>query len=198
MAGISQCSRQLIDWARISIFSQNWHAAMTKHPSIPSLISPSTLTLLQNSWGKPQINSILDIPAPEPMQLGQAKLTDVECRRHQKHKLCFYCGSPQDPVAVHPKPKLPQNTSKRVDHPSCSNTASAPQIITHQNFAIPVQIRHSKGFCTVSVLIDSRAAGKFINSSLVSRLNLPTLPLHNPMHIWSNLVMVKYHFLLHA
>lgn len=80
-----------------------------------------------------------------------------------------YIGSPQHKVVlcpVHPKPKSSQNTTERVDQASHSNMASAPQIITNQNFSIPVQIGHSEGLSP-----DSRVAGNFIKSALISRSN---------------------------
>lgn len=42
---------------------------------------------------------IMNIPAPEPMQLRQAKLTDKEWHRCQKHKLCIYYVSRQQVTA---------------------------------------------------------------------------------------------------
>lgn len=111
----------------------------------------------------------------EPMQLGQAKLTIVECQKHMKERFCFCCGSPKHQVAPCPTrlpSQVPQGHLSKHHLPHThSNVVSPSHFLSPQNFhkySSDKAVKRSHYIFSPA----SGAAGNF-NRSLTS----------NPLHI---------------
>ncbi|KAL0164855.1 hypothetical protein M9458_040608, partial [Cirrhinus mrigala] len=104
----------------------------------------------------------LEAPA-EPMQLGATKLSLEERERRLRSRLCLYCGQ-----AGHIRancPTRPPRQSSSVSYDSSStNCCTIPVVLKFGDVVIPT-----------TALIDSGAAGNFIDATFVERNHLPTL-----------------------
>ncbi|KAL0181815.1 hypothetical protein M9458_024221, partial [Cirrhinus mrigala] len=101
--------------------------------------------------------------SPEPMQLGATKLTLEERERRLRGNLCLYYG-----LAGHIRATCPT----RPPRPSTS-------VSVHRSLAnccqLPVTIGYEDTFIKTSALIDSGAAGNFIDADFVAANRFPTL-----------------------
>ncbi|KAI2660046.1 Retrotransposon-derived protein PEG10 [Labeo rohita] len=101
--------------------------------------------------------------AAEPMQLGTTKLTLEERERRLRGNLCLYCGQPGHIRATCPTRPPRQPTSVSFDQPT-SNCC-----------VIPVTLKLKDVVINTHALIDSGAAGNFIDIDFVKINHLPTL-----------------------
>ncbi|KAI2645459.1 Retrotransposon-derived protein PEG10 [Labeo rohita] len=99
----------------------------------------------------------------EPMQLGTTKLTLEERERRLRGNLCLYCGQPGHIRATCPTRPPRQPTSVSFDQPT-SNCC-----------VIPVTLKFEDVVINTHALIDSGAAGNFIDTDFVKINHLPTL-----------------------
>ncbi|KAL0152827.1 hypothetical protein M9458_051867, partial [Cirrhinus mrigala] len=101
---------------------------------------------------------------PEPMQLGATKLTTEERERRLRGNLCLYCGLAGHIRANCPTrpPRPPTSVSK-----SSSNLNRCELSVTIQSEKIVVQ---------TTALIDSGAAGNFMDIAFALANHLPLLP----------------------
>ncbi|KAL0164219.1 hypothetical protein M9458_039972, partial [Cirrhinus mrigala] len=99
----------------------------------------------------------------EPMQLGATKLTLEERERRLRGNLCLYCG-----LAGHIRATCPTRP------PRPSNSVSVQRSPTNC-CQLPVTIGFEDTFVETSALIDSGAAGNFIDADFVAANRLPTL-----------------------
>ncbi|KAL0181246.1 hypothetical protein M9458_023652, partial [Cirrhinus mrigala] len=99
----------------------------------------------------------------EPMQLGTTKLTLEERERRLRGNLCLYCGQPGHIRATCPTRPPRQPTSVSFDQPT-SNCC-----------VIPVTLKLEDTVINTHALIDSGAAGNFIDTDFVKINHLPTL-----------------------
>ncbi|KAL0186270.1 hypothetical protein M9458_017940, partial [Cirrhinus mrigala] len=99
----------------------------------------------------------------EPMQLGTTKLTLEERERRLRGNLCLYCGQPGHIRATCPTRPPRQPTSMSFDQPT-SNCC-----------VIPVTLKLEDTVINTHALIDSGAAGNFIDTDFVKINHLPTL-----------------------
>ncbi|KAL0190943.1 hypothetical protein M9458_013641, partial [Cirrhinus mrigala] len=109
--------------------------------------------------------------APEPMQLGATKLTMEERERRIKNHLCLYCGQPGHLRATCPtRPPRPP-TSVSSDHVAL-NQCEVPAILKTKDISI-----------RTTALIDSGAAGNFIDRDFVATNCLPVLSCVSPVAV---------------
>ncbi|KAL0192360.1 hypothetical protein M9458_010656 [Cirrhinus mrigala] len=102
-------------------------------------------------------------PAPEPMQLGATKLTQEERERRLRGNLCLYCG-----LAGH----IRANCPTRPPRPSPSvSPLKTPTNCCH----LPIKLTFNDTSVDTTALIDSGAAGNFIDAGFVKSNNLPLL-----------------------
>ncbi|KAI2654269.1 Transposon Tf2-6 polyprotein [Labeo rohita] len=99
----------------------------------------------------------------EPMQLGTTKLTLEERERRLRGNLCLYCGQPGHIRATCPTRPPRQPTSVSFDQHT-SNCC-----------IIPVTLKLEDVVIDTHALIDSGAAGNFIDTDFVRINHLPTL-----------------------
>ncbi|KAL0198990.1 hypothetical protein M9458_007530, partial [Cirrhinus mrigala] len=109
--------------------------------------------------------------APEPMQLGTTKLTVEERERRIRNNLCLYCGQAGHIRATCPtRPPRPP-TSVSVTR-SCLNRCEIPVILSSDGISIKT-----------NALIDSGAAGNFIDRDFVKINRLPILSCASPVAV---------------
>ncbi len=100
-------------------------------------------------------------PATEPMQIGMTRISEEERERRIRQRLCLYCGLPG-----HLRASCPTRPSRNPAAVSAtSNSASSLEI------AVTLEI-NGRVLETVA-LIDSGAAGNFIDGSFAKSNNIP-------------------------
>ncbi|KAL0175542.1 hypothetical protein M9458_027872, partial [Cirrhinus mrigala] len=108
---------------------------------------------------------------PETMQLGTTKLTVEERVRRIKNHLCLYCGQPGHLRATCPTRPPRPSTSVSSDHVSL-NQCEVPVILKTKDISI-----------STTALIDSGAAGNFIDRDFVATNCLPVLSCVSPVAV---------------
>ncbi len=103
-------------------------------------------------------------PGTEPMQIGFTHLSKEERERRIRQDLCLYCGLPGHMRASCPN-RPPRNTSS-VSQNSSQST----------NLKIPVTLRVKGTVIETTALIDSGAAGNFIDAEFTKTHNIPLIP----------------------
>ncbi|KAL0179640.1 hypothetical protein M9458_025082, partial [Cirrhinus mrigala] len=101
---------------------------------------------------------------PEPMQLGATKLTLEERERRLRGNLCLYCG-----LAGHIRTNCPTRPPRQ------PNSVSPLKSFTN-SCVIRVKVGSDNSVVETTALIDSGAAGNFIDADFVTANRLPTLP----------------------
>ncbi|KAL0188510.1 hypothetical protein M9458_015609, partial [Cirrhinus mrigala] len=104
----------------------------------------------------------LEAPA-EPMQLGATKLSLEERERRLRSHLCLYCGQAGHIRANCPTRPPRQPSSVSYDN-SSTNCCTMPVVLKFGDVVIPT-----------TALIDSGAAGNFIDANFVEHHRVPTL-----------------------
>ncbi|KAL0203651.1 hypothetical protein M9458_001669, partial [Cirrhinus mrigala] len=109
--------------------------------------------------------------APEPMQLGTTKLTTEEREQRLSSNLCLYCGQPGHIRATCPtRPPRPP-TSESVFKTGL-NRCEIPVLLCSDNISIQT-----------TALIDSGAAGNFIDKDFVEANQLPVVSCAFPVAV---------------
>ncbi|KAK3549039.1 hypothetical protein QTP70_028515 [Hemibagrus guttatus] len=99
--------------------------------------------------------------ATEPMQLGRSRLAAQGHRPRGQMRLCYNCGA-----SGHLSPRCPERSSSaQVDGSSL-----------FFSLTVPVSLRFSDRWFSVTALIDSGAAVNLIDGALVEELGIPTFP----------------------
>ncbi|KAL0195094.1 hypothetical protein M9458_008666, partial [Cirrhinus mrigala] len=108
---------------------------------------------------------------PEPMQLGTTKLTVEERERRIRNHLCLYCGQPGHLRATCPTrpPRPPTSVSSGNLHLS---QCEVPVILKTRDISVKT-----------TALIDSGAAGNFIDRDFVNTNRLPILSCAPPVAV---------------
>ncbi|KAI2663508.1 Transposon Tf2-9 polyprotein [Labeo rohita] len=101
---------------------------------------------------------------PEPMQLGATKLSTEERERRLRGNLCLYCG-----LAGH----IRANCPTRPPRPPTSVSKISPNL---NQCELPVTIQSEKIIVQTTALIDSGAAGNFMDTAFALANHLPLLP----------------------
>ncbi|KAL0180019.1 hypothetical protein M9458_025461, partial [Cirrhinus mrigala] len=104
--------------------------------------------------------SVVDA-APEPMQIGAAKLSVEERERRLRGNLCLYCGQPGHIRATCPTRPPRQRAAVSNDEPPLSRCE------------IPVVLGFGDVTIKTTALIDSGAAGNFIDAAFVAANRIP-------------------------
>ncbi len=105
--------------------------------------------------------------AGEPMQLGFTPLTPQERERRMQNQLCLYCGQ-----AGHMRNTCPVQPSS--DRRSVSDITRS--ISSASSIKLPVELRSQNQEIQTTALLDSGAAGNFIDSEFVSQHHLKLTP----------------------
>uniref|UniRef100_A0A3B3DPC6 Gypsy retrotransposon integrase-like protein 1 n=1 Tax=Oryzias melastigma TaxID=30732 RepID=A0A3B3DPC6_ORYME len=98
----------------------------------------------------------------EPMQLGSTRLTPEERRRRMLKHLCLYCGR-----SGHLRAACPDRPLRR------SGASVSDNLLT---FEIPVVIQLKDSIVKANAMIDSGAAGNFIDQGFARANSIPLLP----------------------
>ncbi|KAI2663045.1 Transposon Tf2-6 polyprotein [Labeo rohita] len=109
--------------------------------------------------------------APEPMQLGATKLTTEERQRRLNNNLCLYCGQPGHIRATCPTRPPRPSTSVSV----CKSGLNRCEI--------PVLLSSNDTSIQTTALIDSGAAGNFIDKDFVEANRLPIVSCAFPVAV---------------
>ncbi|KAL0146514.1 hypothetical protein M9458_058145 [Cirrhinus mrigala] len=111
------------------------------------------------------------LTAPEPMQLGATKLTVEERERRLRNNLCLYCGQPGHLRATCPtRPPRPP-------------TAVSSDNLPLSRCEVPVILKTKDISVKTTALIDSGAAGNFIDRDFVATNHLPILSCAPPVAV---------------
>ncbi|KAI2659133.1 Transposon Tf2-9 polyprotein [Labeo rohita] len=108
---------------------------------------------------------------PEPMQLGTTRLTIEERERRLRNNLCLYCGQAGHIRATCPTrpPRPPTSVSASK---TCLNHCEIPVMLNSDGISVPTR-----------ALIDSGAAGNFIDKDFVHANRLPVLSCAHPVAV---------------
>ncbi|KAK3527715.1 hypothetical protein QTP86_000752 [Hemibagrus guttatus] len=99
--------------------------------------------------------------ATEPMQLGRSRLAAQGHRPRGQMRLCYNCGA-----SGHLSPRCPERFS----------SAQVGGSSLFFSLTVPVSLRFSDRWFSVTALIDSGAAVNLIDGALVEELGIPTFP----------------------
>ncbi|KAL0204491.1 hypothetical protein M9458_002509, partial [Cirrhinus mrigala] len=111
------------------------------------------------------------LTAPEPMQLGATKLSVEERERRLRNNLCLYCGQPGHLRATCPtRPPRPPTAVSSVNLPL-------------SRCEVPVMLKTKDISVKTTALIDSGAAGNFIDRDFVATNHLPILSCAPPVAV---------------
>ncbi|XP_062418964.1 uncharacterized protein LOC134131237 [Pungitius pungitius] len=118
---------------------------------------------------------------PEPMQLGRLPLSPAERIRRIREQLCLYCGE-----AGH----LLRNCRLRPPRQKDGWTYTSAKVglspvlnMSRQQLTLPTVLSLGKMKQEVRGLVDSGAAGNFMDQHLAHRLAVPLIPVRPPLRI---------------
>ncbi len=112
--------------------------------------------------------------ATEPMQLGFTPLTPQERERRMQNQLCLYCGQ-----AGHMRNTCPvRPSSDRRPVSDITRSISSASSIT-----LPVELISQNQAVQTTALLDSGAAGNFIDSEFVGQLHLKLNPCNSSLAV---------------
>ncbi len=112
--------------------------------------------------------------ATEPMQLGFTPLTPQERERRMQNQLCLYCGQ-----AGHMRNTCPvRPSSDRRPVSDITRSISSASSIT-----LPVKLISQNQAVQTTALLDSGAAGNFIDSEFVGQLHLKLNPCNSSLAV---------------
>jgi hypothetical protein len=111
---------------------------------------------------------------PIPMEIGishSRKLTREERQHRIENNLCLYCGKPGHKIANCPKSKLKTTTLQVTEHKQIHKVD------------IEAYLKFGSSCSKHIVLVDCGADDTCINDQLVKNLEIPLVPLSNPIKI---------------
>ncbi|KAL0155832.1 hypothetical protein M9458_050095, partial [Cirrhinus mrigala] len=124
---------------------------------------------------RPSTSVSLPVPTtqetPEPMQLGATKLTLEERERRLRGNLCLYCGLPGH---------IRANCPTRPPRPPTSVSRDSSRL---SRCELPVTIQSEGITIKTTALIDSGAAGNFMDTTFALAKHLPILPCASPLAV---------------
>uniref|UniRef100_A0A3B3SFD0 DUF4939 domain-containing protein n=1 Tax=Paramormyrops kingsleyae TaxID=1676925 RepID=A0A3B3SFD0_9TELE len=128
-----------------------------------------------------QTDNLRALPAPgsdstEPMQIGQSPLTTTERRRRTQGGLCLYCGGVGHAVSACPV------RPRREEPPLPVGVLSMP-LSSLTQFTVPVSVKYNGAHRVVRALLDSGAAGNFMDANLARQLRIPLSQLAFPIKV---------------
>ncbi len=112
------------------------------------------------------------VPEQEAMQVGHARISPEERDRRYRQNLCLYCG--QD---GHVKVSCPTRPKQ--------HASSAVSQSFHSSKCVKVPVKLAVGDCVIETmaLIDSGAAGNFIDADFAKMYDLPLIPCKSPLAV---------------
>ncbi len=114
---------------------------------------------LLRSRRSPLTSGSTTVSEPEPMHIGITRLSSEEKERRFRHHLCLYCG---------------QSGHLRVSCPTQPPTKSTFSVSPCSNtLMVPISLSSSGVAVETTALIDSGAAGNFIDINFANSHNLP-------------------------
>ncbi len=120
---------------------------------------------LRRSGTPPSAVTWRTMPDPEPMQVGVTHLTSEERERRRRESLCLYCGLPGHMRISCPTRPTSRDSSLVSSNPSTLSTLEVPVTIMLENAQVDSL-----------ALIDSGAAGNFIDINFAKTHSLPLIP----------------------
>ncbi len=103
-------------------------------------------------------------PDSEPMQIGFTHLSEEERERRMRGNLCLYCG-----LSGHMRATCPTRPSRNA--PAVSSNLNSSTVLE-----IPVTLMVKGQITETSALIDSGAAGNFIDATFAKTHHIPLVP----------------------
>lgn len=117
----------------------------------------------------PQTHRVTEYPSAsqesEPMQIGYTHLPPEEKERRFRNHLCLYCGQSSHMRATCPTQPISRDSAAVSSHLSSS-----------KSFELAVTLRFGNEIVNTTALIDSGAAGNFIDLSFAETHHLSLLP----------------------
>ncbi len=112
------------------------------------------------------------VPEQEAMQVGHARISHEERDRRYRQNLCLYCGQ-----AGHVKVSCPTRPKQ--------HASSAVSQSFHSSKCVKVPVKLAVGDCVIETmaLIDSGAAGNFIDADFAKMYDLPLIPCKSPLAV---------------
>ncbi|KAJ7998708.1 hypothetical protein DPEC_G00207680 [Dallia pectoralis] len=122
-----------------------------------------------------------DSPADEPMQLGRLPLTALERQQRRRDGLCLYCGRSgrfirQCPVRPSRVTEYRLGSIKPVSERDVLN-------ITSRQMYVPVTLSIGNQVREIEGLVDSGAAGSFVDIGLAEELGVELIPIEPPLQV---------------
>ncbi len=114
--------------------------------------------------GFPALPVVQKSPEPEPMQIGVTQLSAEERERRVRQHLCLYCGQ-----AGHLRATCPTRPPRR------DSTAVSAECSHNNSFGVPVALSTGGRRIETIAMIDSGAAGNFIDVSFAKSHNIPLI-----------------------
>lgn len=109
--------------------------------------------------------------SPEPMQISCTWISITEREKQQCEGWCFYCGNAEYLISSCP---LYQKTPIQNDSKNRAPVASHPALVSqflslsHKSLMLPMQIEYSGSLSALTALMDSGAAGHFIEHHMAA------------------------------
>uniref|UniRef100_A0A3B3RJN6 ribonuclease H n=1 Tax=Paramormyrops kingsleyae TaxID=1676925 RepID=A0A3B3RJN6_9TELE len=142
-------------------------------------ISLDTIIREQRRASRHVERSLAALPArsddSEPMIVGRAPLTTEERERRLRRGLCIYCGE-----TGHILRTCPVRTPRRNTGETQVRSLPIPSI-TQTQMTVPIELIWGKGRIQQIALVDSGAAGNFIDKDFALTHNLPIEALPQPL-----------------
>uniref|UniRef100_A0A3B1JLN1 ribonuclease H n=1 Tax=Astyanax mexicanus TaxID=7994 RepID=A0A3B1JLN1_ASTMX len=117
---------------------------------------------------------------PEPMQLGTTRLSNQERARRHVMGLCLYCGTAGH--LIRDCVSSPKRELSRDAPPSCTGVSVQPHTLSLKPFTVPITV-HCLVSSSSTALLDSGAAGNFIDEDYAQELKLQLFPLKHPLNV---------------
>uniref|UniRef100_A0A3B3S715 CCHC-type domain-containing protein n=1 Tax=Paramormyrops kingsleyae TaxID=1676925 RepID=A0A3B3S715_9TELE len=123
-----------------------------------------------------QTRAAPNVDTVEPMQVGRSPLTSAERRRQTQGGLCLNCGGTGHALTACPvRPQREERTLPVGDFSLLLSSLT--------QFTVSVILRWKDKSCRVRALIDSGAAGNFLDVNLARQLQIPLRRLAYPITI---------------
>ncbi|KAK3559268.1 hypothetical protein QTP86_009932 [Hemibagrus guttatus] len=121
---------------------------------------------------------MLPVPqnSPEPMQLGRTRLSPSERDRRMRERCCLYCGLSHLPRTLGKRP-VPHRQGRTVTGLTSTTSPS------NSGLFLPITLTWGDQKHILQALIDSGAAGNFMDISLAKSLQIPTNSLPAPLTV---------------
>lgn len=118
---------------------------------------------------------------PEPMQLGGTRISPSECDRRIREQCCLYCGLPGHFRSACPELSEKRSVPYRQGRTVKGITHIAPP--SNSGLFLPITLTWENHKHQLKALVDSGAAGNFMDFSLARSLQIPSDSLATPLTV---------------